>query len=332
MKHILPETMTAVGLDESGIRLVTRSVPVPTPARGEVLVRMSASPINPSDLARIRHLPQQERIKFIGGIEGCGTVVDRGKGLLPSIWMGRRVACSSTHTSSGTWAGYMVTSGMACIPLPDEISDEQGAMLLVNPLTAVAFLKIARAGNHKAIINTAAAGALGRMIGLLAKKHGKPVIQIVRNIRQKASLLSGGAEYVLDSSSVTFKDDLCALSLKLNASLAFDAVGGEMTQHLLTSLPYGGHVIVYGNLSGEQPLADHRSLVTGKKDMSGFYLVNWLREHGMINTLSCIIEARRMLSKEITIPVQAKFPLENAQQAVDTYMANMTAGKVLLIR
>jgi NADPH:quinone reductase-like Zn-dependent oxidoreductase len=189
MKNCFPEKMQAVFLTEEGNQLITRFVPVPKPGPGEVLVKIAAAPINPSDLARIRNIADPaERTTFIPGIEGSGTVVESGPGLIPRLWKGRRVACTTSHGHGGTWAEFMLTRAMSCIPLPDAMTFEQGSMLLVNPLTAVAFFNMIKAGGHKAIINTAAASSLGRMIDILGKKSHIRVIHVIRNEKQKTFL------------------------------------------------------------------------------------------------------------------------------------------------
>ena len=167
---------------------------VPVPGKGEVLVKIAAAPVNPSDLQRINSITDESVLnEFICGIEGSGTIVAAGKGLLPRLWMGKRVACSSSGISGGTWAEYMLTKAAYCFPLPDAISDEQGSMMLVNPMTAVAFFDLIKHDRHKAIVNSAAAGALGGMIRLLAVKHNIPVINIVRNEEQVKMLVSAGS-------------------------------------------------------------------------------------------------------------------------------------------
>jgi NADPH:quinone reductase len=327
----IPETMSAVCLNDDG-RLILCTKPVPHPGKGEVLVRMTAAPVNPSDLARIRQVKEAGgQASFIPGIEGCGTVVERGPGLLPRLWLGRRVACSAVLASSGTWAEYLVTSAANCIPLQAGISDDQGAMMLVNPMTAVAFLDIARSGRHKAIINTASASALGRMIERLAAIAKLPLINVVRNEKQKAILINTGSGNVLDSSVESFTHELQELARRLDATLILDAVGGNLTRQLLQAVPYGSSVLVYGNLSGEQPEVDHRSLVAENKKINGFYLANWLNEGGLLRKLRCIYRVRKLVKNELPIKVQRRFPLDQAQQAVDTYLGNMTTGKVLLV-
>jgi NADPH:quinone reductase len=332
MRPSLPEIMLAVLLSEIDGQLTARHVPIPRPGAGEVLVKMAASPINPSDLARIRNVTDpSDRLWYVPGIEGSGTVIASGKGLLPRLWMGKRVACNSFHNTSGTWAEYMVTPASHCIPIPADISDEQGSMMLVNPMTAVAFFDIARKNRHKAIVNTAAASSLGRMIELLGKKYKIPVIHIIRNEKQKNRLIEQGFRYVLDSSAENFSNDLHSLSHQLNATLVLDAVEGKLTREILLAVPDGSSVILYGNLSGEPPEIDHRSLVMGNKKISGFFLGNHLKVTSLVKTIRYILRVRRLLRSELKITVQGRFPLEKAQQALDTYLDDMTAGKVLLI-
>ena len=191
----IPEKMQAVHLEKQGEPLVVRTVPVTCPKQGEVLVKMAAAPVNPSDLAQIKSIStEQDLISFIPGIEGSGSVVAAGKGLLPRLWLGKRVACSATGPKSGTWAEYMVTSASYCFPIPKTISDEQGSMLLVNPMTAVAFFDMIIHDRHKAIVNSAAAGALGSMVRFLAKKYNISAINVVRNKQQAEMLRIEGAK------------------------------------------------------------------------------------------------------------------------------------------
>lgn len=332
MKPILPEIMLAVLLREDDGRLSARHVPLPKPKEGEVLIKMTSAPINPSDLARIKSVTEHaDRLTFIPGIEGSGRVVAHGSGLLPKLWQGKRVACNSFSDKSGTWAEYMVTLASRCVPLPEEISDEQGSMLIVNPMTAVAFFDIARKEGHRAIINTAAASSLGRIVEILSKKNRIPVVHIVRNLKQKTSLINMGAEHVLNSAEKSFSKDLHSLSLSLNATLVFDAIGGKLTRQILLAVPRGSSIVIYGNLSGDQPEIDHRSLVTDNKKVTGFFLGNSLKETGLFATIRNILRVRNLLKNELTIPVQGRFPLEEAQEAMDSYLGNMSAGKVLLI-
>jgi NADPH:quinone reductase-like Zn-dependent oxidoreductase len=144
-------------------------------------------------------------------------------------------------------------------------------------------------------------------------------------------MINLGAEHVLNTAEKSFSKDLQSLARSLNATLVFDAVGGKLTRQLLLAVPEGSSVVIYGNLSGEQPEIDHRSLVTDSKKVSGFFLGNSVKETGPVTTIRNIFRVRNLLKNELTIPVQAKFPLEEAQEALDSYLGNMSAGKVLLV-
>lgn len=328
----IPENMQAVGLDKPGGQLVVRTIKVPRPKDGEVLVKMLAAPVNPSDLLRIKSIPaEQDLNSFIPGIEGSGKVIAAGKGLLPGLWMGKRVACSSLHYESGTWAEYMVTPASLCFPLPQAVSDEQGSMLLVNPMTAVAFFDIIENEKHKAVINSAAAGALGAMIRVLGKKYNIPVINVVRNEKQERMLLENGDKYVLNNSSGDFTDKLRLLSHELKATLALDPISGRYTQQLLEAIPYGGTVVLYGNLSGGEEGITLRPLLLENKKLHGFYLANWMKENGLPKIVRNITRVRQLLKNDFKVTIQDRFPLDKAQLAIDTYLRNMTGGKVLLV-
>lgn len=328
----IPENMLAVSLEKQGGQLVIRTVRVPHPKEGEVLVKMLASPVNPSDLMRIKNIPaEQDLNSFIPGIEGSGRVIAAGKGILPGLWMGKRVACSSHHPESGTWAEYMVTPASLCFPLPKAVSDEQGSMLLVNPMTAVAFFDIIENEKHKAVVNSAAAGALGAMIRILGKKYNIPVINVVRNEIQERMLLGNGDKYVLNNSDTDFSDKLHQLSHELNATLALDPISGSYTQQLLEAIPYGGTVVLYGNLSGAEEGTTLRPLLLENKKLHGFYLANWMKENGLLKIVRNINKVRQLLKNDLKVTIQDRFPLDKAQLAVDTYLNNMTGGKVLLV-
>jgi len=328
-----PPAMKAVFLEKPGGPLIVKETAIPDPASGEVIVKIAAAPVNPSDILRIRNAPNNYDLSnFIPGLEGSGRVVAAGKGLLPHLWLGKRVSCSSKYPSSGTWAEYMVTSADNCFPLNRKVSDEQGSMSLVNPLTALAFFEIVRKNGHKAIINNAAASALGRMVELLGRKARVPVINIVRNQRQVDTLKGLGSVYILNSTDPAFIDNLGSLSEKLEATLLFDSVCSRQLQQIIEVLPRRSSVIIYGNLSGEEHIMiNPRSLIDKDAHISGFYLGNRAKENGLIKNMMNLLKVGRLMSSDLKINIQGRFPLIRAQEALDTYLKNMSAGKVLLI-
>ncbi len=324
--------MLAVQLEKNGGPLSVRQIPVPRPGPGEVLIRMAASPINPSDLFFLAgNYAFQKPFPVVPGLEGSGTVVRAGKGLVSRMWMGKRVACAAAQTTDGAWAEYMVTSAMLCFPLPKKLTTEQGAMLIVNPMTAVSFFDLAKSEKHAAIVSTAAASALGRMVTRLGRQNGLPVINIVRRQEQVELLDSLGAQYVLNSLDDDFADRLRELAHQLNATLLLDAVGGDMTQRLLDAAPFGSTMLVYSNLSGEPSVFNSETLIFGDKKVVGFFLSNWAGRKSFIAKLWFTRRVKQLASSALQTTVQKKLPLSAAQQALHIYQTNMTAGKVLLV-
>jgi NADPH2:quinone reductase len=326
-----PETMKAVFLEKHGGPLIVKEVRIPKPGSGEVLIKIAAAPVNPSDLAKLRN-PENDLTTFIPGLEGSGVVVTAGKGLLPRLWLGKRVACSSHYYSSGTWAEYMVTAAAMCFPLKRKVSFEQGSMTLVNPLTALEFFQIAEENNHKAIINNAAASALGRMVELLGAKKGIPIINLVRNSNQVEILKQKGSKYILNTSGPSFMSELGQLSKELNATLLFDSVCSRELPEMIEVLPYKSSVYIYGNLSGEDHIQiNPRSLIDNDIKVSGFYLGSRVKENGPFRNMINLLKVGKLMSNDLSIMIRGRYPLEKIQEAVDTYLDNMSAGKVLLM-
>ena len=181
MNRDLSELMQALELHSyegwrTGLRLVEK--PVPRPGAGQVLVRMAAAPVNPADFAFMKgQYGVRKPLPTVPGLEGSGLVVAAGGGLAARFLVGRRVACVAPDHSDGTWAEYLVASPHRCMPLRRGVSLEQGATALVNPLSAWAMLDLARRGGHRTVVQTAAAGALGRMLLRLCRRFGLTIGQ-----------------------------------------------------------------------------------------------------------------------------------------------------------
>ena len=333
----IPRSMRAVQLrayDGKPESIAVAEVPVPQPGSGEVLVRIFASPINPSDLMFIRGLYGFKKpLPAIPGFEGSGTVVEAGAGIMPRLLKGRRVACAAANpkVTGGMWAEYVVTSAQFCIPLRKHVDLEQGAALLINPMTAWGLMHEARRGGHRAVVQTAAASALGRMIIRLGKRFSIPVINVVRRAEQVELLRGLGAEYVLNSSEPEFNERLRELCHQLGASIGFDAVAGEMSGIVLRAQPRGSRLLVYGGLSLQPNQADPASLIFEGKQLEGFWLTGWLRSRTLLGQLRLARQIQELLRNDLKTEFQAKVPLPEVGRALQQYAANMTAGKVLLM-
>ncbi len=342
MHHFaIPEKMQAVVLDAyyeqfeeaiSHLRVMNPALP-PRPKRGQVLVRVEASPCNPSDLLLLTgQYGVRKTLPAVPGWEGAGTVVQSGGGFLGRRLVGRRVAFGSQADRDGAWAQYVIADANICIPLRAAVDIEQGASLLINPLTAIGLLHEARRKRHRAGVSTAAASQLGRMLLKLARKARFPLIHIVRREQQAELLRSLGAEHVLNSEDAGFTDQLRDICARLHATVAFDAVAGEMTGILLEAMPARSTVLVYGLLSGQYcSRINPVDILFQNKRIEGFYLSNWIQRQGMIRTFLAANRVQRMIiSGGLHTEVAHRLRLADLQQGLLDYCKNMTAGKAIV--
>ncbi|WP_186091109.1 zinc-binding dehydrogenase [Burkholderia gladioli] len=243
------------------LRLWLETAPVPAPADDEILVRIEAAPVNPSDilgllgpadiatLARdaaaqppvttadvpaelLASAAARHDLPLSLGNEGAGIVVaagDRARHLL-----GRAVALRSPL---GAYAQYRAVAAAEVLVLPEGTAPEAGASALINPMTALSMLETMRVEGHTALIHTAAASNLGQMLVKICAADGVPLVNVVRNASQVALLRELGAQYVLDSGAADFDSALVEAIEATGATLAFDAIGGgDMAERLLTAM------------------------------------------------------------------------------------------------
>ncbi len=261
--------------------------PVVEPGEHDVVVRVEATPINPSDLglllagadlssavradvdahpsvtatidaAVLATLAGRLDTSMRVGNEGAGTVVATGPGARELL--GRTVAVAG----GSMYAQYRTVDASLCLVLPEGTPARAGASAFVNPMTALGMLETMRLEGHGAIVHTAAASNLGQMLVRLCQAERVPLVNVVRRPEQAALLASIGAQYVCDSSAPTFEADLAAAVAATSATIAFDATGGgTLASQILTAMeaaavtgaPYSRYgssvhkqVYVYGGL------------------------------------------------------------------------------------
>jgi NADPH:quinone reductase-like Zn-dependent oxidoreductase len=326
-----PTTMKALELHayDGRPRLVEK--PVPQPGRGQVLVRVAATPINPSDLKFMEGAyGVRKALPVVPGFEGSGIVVAAGPGLMGKFIRGKRVACLAPETGDGTWAEYMVAEARRCIPLRPYVTLEQGAMMVVNPWTAWALVDMARRGKHPAAVHTAAASALGRMMLRLGLRFGYPIVHVVRRAEQAELLRNLGAKHVLDSTQPDFDARLKDLCRSLGATVAFDPVAGEMTGRVLSAMPRGSRAVVYGSLSGQPCTVRADQFIYEGKRVEGFWTPVWAAERGLLGRAKVAFGVQKLLATDLRTEVRSCVSLERAAEAIEAYKHDMTGGKVLL--
>ena len=315
-----------------GLQVMER--PVPRPRRGQVLIKMAAAPCNPSDLLLLQgKYGTLKTLPTVPGWEGAGTVVATGGGLLGRWLMGKRVACAVRSDRDGTWAEYMVANADNCIALKSGVPTEQGASLIINPLTAQAMLETAQRAGHLAGVHTAGASQLGRMMIAMAGDLNYPLINIVRRDAQAEVVRSLGAKYILNSTSEGFAGELKTLCERLKATAAFEAIAGDMTGAVLNAMPSGATAYVYGALSQEAcGNIDPIGLVFHSKTVTGFFLGNWLNQRGAIGILRAAGRVQRLIIEgQIGTTVQRRINLEEVVDGLLQYVGHMTDGKVLIM-
>jgi NADPH:quinone reductase-like Zn-dependent oxidoreductase len=233
------------------LELSLQEVPVPTPGANEVLVRVEAAPINPSDLgllvasadmttATVAGTPERPVVTApitkaaLGalsarldqslpvGNEGAGTVVAAGSSAAAQALIGKTVAIAG----GAMYSQYRSIDAGACLVLPEGATARDGASSFVNPMTALGMTETMRREGHSGLVHTAAASNLGQMLVKLCQKDGIPLVNIVRKTEQEELLKSLGATHVLNSASPSFATDLVEALKATSATLAFDATGG----------------------------------------------------------------------------------------------------------
>lgn len=327
----IPAVYTAGVLSAFGEKIECVQKVVPFVKKGEVLVRIKAAPINPSDMALVAgRYPIPKDLPFVPGLEGAGEVVASGGGFMADFMLGKRVACSPTENGDGTWAEFMVVPAGRCIPLKKDIDFVKGSSALVNPLTAIALVKIAQKRGH-ALVNTAAGGALGKMILQLAQKKNLAVINIVRKPEQAKQLTDLGAKIVLDLSDKNFTQNYREACRKHNAQTILDAISGPFSGKLLAGAPTGAQLLNYASLSGEPLKIESQYLLRERKTVAGFHLGTWLANQPVHRKFLLTQKAQKLMASDVfKTPVAQTFSLGEINDALKKYAENMSAGKWIL--
>jgi len=326
--------MNAIAFDRHGSPadvLQLRELPKPVPARGEVLVRMIASPINPSDLLYIegRYGLLPSSFPCVPGFEGVGVVEASGGGLLGLLRKGKRVAVLGTR---GIWSEYAIASARQVVPVPPDIPDEQAAGFFVNPMTALALVdRVLKVPAGAWLLQSAANGALGKMIVRLGKKRGFRTINVVRREDQVDELKRLGADEVIVESAGPIPDRVRGIIGSDGVGFALDPVGGTTGTQIVQSLGSGGRCILYGLLSGEPVSVDPRFLITGSKRVEGFWLADWVKRQGVLTLLGLTRRIRGLLADgTFATETAATFPLNDFAKAIELARQPGRRGKVLL--
>ncbi len=299
---------------EGELNLSLQEVPVPTPGPDDIVVRIEASPINPSDqplllgpadlstlssdgkvtTARIpdqlRHLTTAREGKPVSiGNEGAGVVVDAGENAKHLIGKVVGVLGGAMYTQ------YRKVPAASALVYAEGVTPAQGASAFVNPLTGLGMVETMKLEGHTALVHTAAASNLGQMLNKICIADGVTLVNIVRSDEQAKILTDIGARYVVDSSKPDFREKLIDALFETGATIAFDAIGGgQLAGHILGAMeaallrktpatsnygsPVHKQVYIYGRLDlSPTTLAPNAGFAWG---VSGFLLTPFLMKIG----------------------------------------------------
>lgn len=282
----LPTTMKRLVLGQPNasmdrVQLALQEVPLPVPKSGEVLVRMVAAPVNPSDFGGWKRADPAGTYPLSIGKEGAGVVVASGGGVYAGSLVGKTVGVVAVPgmKDQGTYQEYITVNPVQGVFPISGVLAEDAASFFVNPYTAVAITEYVKKNKSRSFVHTAAASQLGQMLVQLCKQQGDlTVINVVRRKEQAAMLkeLDSDAAIVCQADS-DWQQQLKALIKQHDCTVAFDAISGEMTGTLMSLMPARSTTYVYGGLSGS-PMGNVETmdLIYRGKKVQGFLLTDWI--------------------------------------------------------
>jgi NADPH:quinone reductase-like Zn-dependent oxidoreductase len=283
------------------LELSLATVDVPDPGPDEILVRVEASPINPSDLGLLLGPADLSTAKAAGGTvsaavpprflpamtarldqsmpvgnEGAGVVVAAGSDPAAQALMGKTVAI----LGGAMYAQYRTVKAADALPLPAGTKPAEGASCFVNPLTALGMVETMRREGHKALVHTAAASNLGQMLVKICLEDGVDLVNIVRSPAQAKILADIGAKHVVDSSSASFQAELTDALTTTGATIAFDAIGGgKLAGQILAAMEVAANCTAttysrYGSMTHKQVYI-YGGLDTGPTELNRAFGMAW---------------------------------------------------------
>jgi NADPH:quinone reductase-like Zn-dependent oxidoreductase len=293
-------------LKKSGdLELSLAKVDTPEPGPDQVVVKIEATPINPSDLGLLLGPADPNAMTATGsgadikvagkvaagalpflaarldqsmpvGNEGAGTVIKAGSSEAAQKLLGRTVSA----VGGSMYAQYRLLKATDCQPLPAGTTAAEGASWFVNPLTALGMTETMKREGHKALVHTAAASNLGQMLVKICNEDGIGLVNIVRSPEQVKILKDIGAKHVVDSSSASFQDDLTQALVETGATIAFDAIGGgKLASQILTAMEIALNKTAkeysrYGSTTHKQVYI-YGSLAMGPVELNRNYGMAW---------------------------------------------------------
>lgn len=306
-------------------------LPVPEPGPGEVLVRVHAAGVNFFEvLMRADRYAATPELPMFPGVEVAGTIERAGPGSDRSL-IGARVAVPLFAIGRG-WGGYaefVAADGGAVMQLPDEVSFEAAAGLMVQGLTALHLLRRSPA-KGKNVLVSAAAGGVGSLLVQLARRDGAKIVIAAASCDEKRALsLSLGADHAVDYTAPGWQEDVKRLTGGLGADIIYETVGGVFSRAALDALAPCGELVLAAMGRFGLEAADVEHMLEDNQSIKGFSLLPLLTSQGMREDLAELFELAA--AGALTVIDGGRFPLHQAAEAHRAIEGRRAVGKVVLV-
>lgn len=318
-------TQSGPQIDDLAPFLTFADVALPTPGKGQALIKVHLAAVNPSDIHFIKGEYGQPRVKGVpAGFEGVGEVVGGDTPL-----SGQRV--SFFATASGAWAEYALTDASGLVPCRPDLAEVDAAGQLVNPLTAIAMFDLVKDSGAESFVLNAAGSQLGKLLIALGRDHGSKPIAVVRRAAQADALKALGAAEVIVSGEDGALETAQALFRDLKPRVLLDAVGDQFIADLFFSMPNRARWVNYGKLSTDAPaLTQLGQLIFQSKQIEGFWLTRWMKTVDPARIPVAFMEIQeRFVSGAWKTDVAGIVPLSTAMDKLPAALAQ-TDGKAFI--
>lgn len=319
----MQNTHRALVLHEFGKTPLLEEVPKPAPGPGQLLVKVDASTINPSDRLRLAGVYGQMTLPGTPGLEGTGHVQE-ANGEELQAWKGKRVCFMSD--GSGCWGEFALAKPDWTFEIEEDVPMSSAASGLVNPLTVIGMIQIYyKTPGKKGIIHTAAASALGRMLNKRCQTLGIPLLNVVRKQEQADLLKSEGAQHVIVTTG-EWEGDYLALMKEHGFNVFFDCLGGgSVLETLVTGLNPGSFVHLYGALE-KAPFQLKNAVATVMKGVTigGYMMPSWWAHLSAEEKAMTKKDYGGLLKKDLATHLFKQLPMSEISEALELSVSKAT--------
>ncbi|MEU6533521.1 zinc-binding dehydrogenase [Streptomyces sp. NPDC046928] len=317
------------------LRLREDPDPPPRPGAGQILVRLLVRPVHPGDLVGVEGMPglpeQRPTEVRTPGVEGMGVVESVGPDV-PALRPGQRVA---VFPAPGTWADFVVVAADRAVPVPDGVSDETAALMLVNPLTLVMLYRaldnaLSEQGKGP-VLQTAAGSSIGRLVSAAAVRHGLPLVNLVRNASGAQRMRESYPTLpVVTTSDGDWREQVRHHTGGRPLQVVLDCVGGPLTQDLVTLLADGGTLVTYGRLGSGTTALEELPLVQRGLTVRGVTVWHWTHRTPQERAQDVAFALDLAQNTPELFEVAARYDLADVNAAVEHARRPGKSGTVLL--